>query len=202
MFEEEKVDLEPTEETPEPEVPEEGSAEELEKERKLRQKAESAAQRHREEAEKLRKESASKEDLKELEAKMTRTVQRQQVLGEIQKVARTPKEAEDILKHYEQSLVPTGDVVKDVARAKLLASEDGGEEEEAEAAEASKERRGKEISGGKHVDDSQEPSLDAETRQLISMNRMTWDAKSKTFKNERGVSYNPKTGEVTDPRRK
>ena len=226
MFEEEKVDLETEEETPEgeelenkeseEEAPEgeesEGSeldhGAELEKEKKLREKAESSAQYHREEAEKLRKEKGdfvTKNDLKELESNLTRKTFRSQVEAEVKRIARTPKEAELILYHYDHSLTPTGDVATDVRRALLLANEKrlGAENEELRAALQSKENRSPGVSGGRRMEDeAKEPQLDPDTRNLIRLNKMTWDSKSKKFKNERGATYDPKTGEVADPRRK
>lgn len=180
----------------------------LEAEKKRREKAESSAQYHRQEAERLRKERegfVTKEDLKELEASLTRATQRSQVNAEIKRIASTPKEAELILYHYEHSLVPTGDIITDVQRAHLLANERRlkTENEELQAALQSKENRGQGVRGGARMEDeTKEPQLDADTKNLIRLNRMAWDSKLKKFKNERGVTFDPKTGIVTDPRRK
>lgn len=226
MFEEKnEVDLETEEETPKEEelenkeLEEESQKEEskdseidyeaeLESEKKRREKAESSSQYHREEAEKLRKEKegfATKEELKELEANLTRKTFISQVEAEVKRIARTPKEAELILYHYNHSLTPTGDVATDVRRALLLANEKriGAENEELWATLQSKENRSPGVSGGKRMEDeAKEPQLDADTRQLIRLNKMTWDSKLKKFKNEKGVTYDPKTDEVKDPRRK
>lgn len=177
----------------------------LEVERKRREQAESSAQYHRIQAEKLRKEKegfATKEELKELEANITRKTFRSQVEAEIKRIARTPKEAELIRYHYEHSIVPIGDVATDVSRAHLLANEKKlkAEAEELQATLQSKENRGQGVRSGARIEDeSKEPQLDADTQNLIRLNKMTWDSKLKKFINEnkrRVVTYDPKTGET------
>lgn len=228
MFEEEKVDLKPEEETPEdegienkeleeePETPKEGEEEnpensenteeidyeaETDKDKRLR-KAESSAQYHREKNKELKENFVTKDELKEFEANITRKTFRSQIESEVERVARNPKEAKAILYHYDNSLVPTGDVQKDILRARLLANESRIEKENEEllAANQSKENRSKNISSGKRMEDeSKEPSLDADTKNLIRMNKMTWDSKLKMFRNEnkrRTITYNPATDEV------
>lgn len=177
----------------------------LEEERRLRVKAESALQ-YRKEKEKEREkgdEPVTKKDLLDLEANLTRKTLRAQVESEIKRVAENEDEAKLILNHYDATLVPTGDIAKDVRRAKLLANEAKAEreQEELEKARESKENRGRSFSGGRPEFESKEPELDPETRKLVAMNKMQWDSKEKIFKNTRGVSYDPKTGRVTEPKR-
>lgn len=219
MFEEEKEeDPSPEDENPEneeieepenqePDETEEHYQKELDEEKKRREKAESSAQYHREEAEKLRKERenfATKDELKNVEANLLRKTSRAQVEEEVRRIARNPKEAELILYHYDHSLVPTGSIATDVSRAHILANEKRlkAENEELEEALKSKEKRTPGVRGGTRMEDeAKEPELDPDTKSLVKMNKMTWDAKLKKFKNERGVTYDPKTGVTQDPRR-
>ena len=191
----------------------------LEEERKVREKAESSAQYHREQAEKLRKENqrlkgegetdedkpVTKRDLQEIEANLTRKTLRAQVEAEVKKIARSSDEANLILYHYEHSIVPLGDVAKDISRARLIANEQRvlRENDELRATLRSKETRGKGGGGGGQRPDvaSKEPSLDADTKTLVQRNKMTWDAKRGLYANDKGVTFDPKTGKVHDPHR-
>ena len=191
----------------------------LEEELKVREKAESSAQYHREQAEKLRKENqllkdevktdedkpVTKRDLQEIEANLTRKTLRAQVEAEVKEIARNPDEAKLILYHYEHSIVPLGDVAKDISRARLIANEQRvlRENDELRAMLRSKETRGKASGGGgqKPSIAPKEPSLDAGTKTLVQRNKMTWDSKRGLYANDKGVTFDPKTGKVHDPHR-
>ena len=186
---------------------------ELEQERKLREKAESSAQYHKEKAKELRdsKEEEpseedtplTKKDLDTLEANLTRKTFQNQVRSEASRIATNEDEAELIIFHYENSVVPTGDIVKDVTRARLIANEARIERntEELTAALESKNSRsfGGSSGGRKLADPTKEPPLDADTKQLVDMNKMKWDPKMGHWANERGVTMDVE-GNVTDPR--
>lgn len=190
---------------------------ETEKDKKLRL-AQGSAQYHREENKRLREENArlkdkpeeeedpddkpiTKKDLADLQAQNMRTIQRSQVESEISRIARNDDEAEAIRYHYEQSVVPSGDVIKDIRRARLIANETRIERENEELRLAA-ERKGNQPSpsGKKPPESHKEPTLDGEIRMLIAKNKMSWDAKAGLFKNARGVTFDPKTGDVKDPR--
>lgn len=208
MFDEEKEILEPTEEIDKPEEGQPESEEEVdyrvkfEESERLRKKAEARVQFLKE---KKGDEDVpvTKKDLEELEANLTRRHLRAQVESRIKEVAENEDEAKLILLHYESSLVPTGDIKKDVSRARLLANEAKLEREHDELLRAaeSKRNRGDGFSGGKPEFGTKEPELDSETKKLVRMNKMTWDPKERLYKNERGVNYDPKTGVVKDPKR-
>ena len=174
------------------------------------EKAESSAQHHRETAEELRKkepkeEPVTRKDLEAIETRAIRQAAQASVEAEARRIARNPDEAALIIFHYEHSVVPTGSVLKDVARARLIANE-GRIEQEAEEIQRtlnSKDNRSPALPSSGKVDTQESaPVLDDDTKKLIVMNKMTWNAKEKVFKNERGVTYNPETDTVFDPRRK
>ncbi len=206
----EKETKETTEETKESEKGEIDYKAKLEEEEVARKKAESSAQFHREEAAKLRKEKGEEEppitrkDLEEVEARTTRQAFRASVEAEARRIARNPDEAALIIFHYEHSVMPTGDVLKDVTRARLIANE-GRVEKEIEELQATLNSKGNLStalpSSGKVDTQPSAPALSDDVKKLIAMNNMTWNTKEGVFKNERGVTYNVETDEVFDPGR-
>lgn len=207
MFDEEKELLEPTEEIEKPEEGQPESEEEVdykakyEEEQRLRKKAESRVQFLKEKKVDGDEKPITKKDLEELEANLTRRHLRAQVESRARELSENEDEAKLILHHYEHSIVPTGDVKKDVARARLLANEAKFEREHEELFRAAESKRNREsgFSSGKPEGTAKEPELDSETRKLVGMNKMSWDPKEKLFKNARGVTFDPKTGQVKDP---
>ncbi len=205
-----KETKETTEETEESKEGEIDYKVKLEEEEVARVKAESSAQFHREEAAKLRKEKGEEEppitrkDLEESEARATRQAFRASVEAEARRIARSPDEAAWIIFHYEHSVMPTGDVLKDVTRARLIANEGRVEKEieELQSALNSKGNLSTTLPSGERVETQPSaPALSDDVKKLIAMNKMTWNAKEGVFKNERGVTYNPETDEVHDPGR-
>lgn len=180
--------------------------EKLEEERKLREKAESSLQYHKEKLKEKKVDPdapVTQKDLEELKVNLVKSSTRKQIEAEASRIARDEEERKQILEHYDNSIVPTGDPAVDLNRAFLLANEDKirAENEELVASLESRESRSPAISSGKPPVSSKEPQLDPETKKLVDMNKMKWDAKKGLFVNERGVTYDPRTGNVKDPRR-
>ena len=199
--EEETEESEETEEETE-EKEEVDYKEKFEEEEKLRKKAESSAQYHKEQL-KSQDEPVTKKDLEEVEANLTRKAQKAQAELEAGKLARNDDERKLILLHYEKSIVPTGDIVKDIRRSWLMANESKieAENEELRIALESRETRSTGVSGGKPPANSKEPQVTPELKKLLSMNKMQWDSKDRVFKNKRGATYDLETDTLTDPPR-
>ena len=222
--EEEKEEETKEEETPEvPETPKEEEKEEEEEPQNEvdykaeLEKAQSSAQYYKEKNKELRKEveekkpeevpeedKVTKDDLKTLEANLTRSSLRSHVEMEAAKIANNEDEKKLILHYYENRMVPTGNVYDDIAECKLLANKSriAKTNEELIAALNSKKTMGIAAGAGqKPTESHNEPQLDLEIKKTISRNGMTWNSKSKLFENNRGKTYEPVTGDMYDPPR-